>query len=364
MRVTHSKDRRQFTQHVSIRATAADGTTGVMPQNGSNWSAVTAVRALDSRVKDFERAACRLRRVARRRRPRPNLRVTSKARAPRTKAVAPRNASNQTGASTPAAASRPDTRPRRRARCMHRLLSLWRTWQRVWRRLRHSVWRRLRIHRACDPSASCDATDIGCFGRFDATDTSSGPCFAFVNRFPKKHRSLFADRLAPPRRRSRLGWFARWVHGCPHPPFPASQCVPPPPSLSHSLSLPPSGVAAGVATASVRGGGGQDPGGGTEAGVTTAPAPLCRFRPWRRTAHSRLHQFARSSLPQMWNCISNRCRSYIPLRLSQVKTGPGRAARPASTSQTLTPGPPSGNVTRDDALLLGGLPAPIYPTIH
>ena len=167
--------------------------------------------------------------VCSRRRPRPNLRVTSKARAPRTKAVAPRNASNQTGASTPAAASRPDTRPRRRARCMHRLLSLWRTWQRVWRRLRHSVWRRLRIHRACDPSASCDATDIGCFGRFDATDTSSGPCFAFVNRFPKKHRSLFADRLAPPRRRSRLGWFARWVHGCPHPPFPASQCVPPPP---------------------------------------------------------------------------------------------------------------------------------------
>ena len=142
-----------------------------------------------------------------------------------------------------------------------------------------------------------------------------------------------------------------------------SVCVPPP-SLSHSLSLPPSGVAAGVATASVRGGGGPDPGGGTEAGVTTAPAPLCRFRPWRRTAHSRLHQFARSSLPQMWNCISNRCRSYIPLRLSQVKTGPGRAARPASTSQTLTPGPPSGNVTRDDALLLGGLPAPIYPTIH
>ena len=238
MRVTHSKDRRQFTQHVSIRATAADGTTGVMPQNGSNWSAVTAVRALDSRVKDFERAACRLRRVARRRRPRPNLRVTSKARAPRTKAVAPRNASNQTGASTPAAASRPDTRPRRRARCMHRLLSLWRTWQRVWRRLRHSVWRRLRIHRACDPSASCDATDIGCFGRFDATDTSSGPCFAFVNRFPKKHRSLFADRLAPPRCRSRLGWFARWVHGCPHPPFPASQCVPPP--LSESLPLSPS----------------------------------------------------------------------------------------------------------------------------
>ena len=43
MRVTCSKDRRQFTQHVSIPATTADGTTGVMPQNGSGYESLASV---------------------------------------------------------------------------------------------------------------------------------------------------------------------------------------------------------------------------------------------------------------------------------------------------------------------------------
>ena len=197
MRVTHSKDRRQFTQHVSIRATAADGTTGVMPQNGSNWSAVTAVRALDSRVKDFERAACRLRRVARRRRPRPNLRVTSKARAPRTKAVAPRNASNQTGASTPTAASRSDPRPRRRARSIHRLLCLWRL----------AAPPPGPTGPATPPQAATQPTPAAS-GDSTPPTPAAGP--ASTSSFDSK--ALFADHLAPPRRRSLLGWLARWMH--------------------------------------------------------------------------------------------------------------------------------------------------------
>ena len=45
-----------------------------------------------------------------------------------------------------------------------------------------------RTHRACDPSASGDSADTGGFGRFDAADTSSRPCFNFVIRFQSSLR--------------------------------------------------------------------------------------------------------------------------------------------------------------------------------